>query len=106
MIFEITLLVLVLVLGFTTWTQMRKVESSEEVISNYEVWIDEFIKRIDIMSEQLKQIDSKGTFEADDEVGTFFKSLKQLQERITTFIEETTDGGQTDSEKETTQEKK
>ena len=106
MIFEIILLVLVLVLGFTTWTQMRKVESSEEVISNYEVWIDEFIKRIDIMSEQLKQIDSKGTFEADDEVGTFFKSLKQLQERIATFIEETTDGGQTDSEKETTQEKK
>ena len=106
MILEIILSILILILGYTTWIQMRKVESSEEVISNYEVWIDEFIKRIDIMSEQLKQIDSKGTFEADDEVGTFFKSLKQLQERITTFIEETTDGGQTDSEKETTQEKK
>ena len=106
MIFEITFLVLVLILGYTTWTQMRKVESSQDVISDYEVWIDEFIKRIDNMDDNLKQIDAKGTFEADDEVGTFFKSLKELQARITNFIEETTDAGQTDNGQKTTQEKK
>ena len=106
MILEIILLILVLVLGYTSWIQIRKVESSEDVIADYEVWIDEFIKRIDIMDEQLKQIDAKGTFESDDEVGTFFKSLKDLQSRVTTFIEETTDGGQTDNEEKTKKEKK
>ena len=106
MILEIILSIVVLVLGYTTWTQFRKVESSEEVISNYEVWIDEFIKRIDIMDENLKQIDAKGTFEADDEVGTFFKSLRDLQKRINNFIEETTDGRQTNNEEEATQEEK
>ena len=106
MILEIILSVLILILGYTTWTQMRRVESLEDVIADYEVWIDEFIKRIDIMDEQLKQIDARGTFEADDEVGTFFKSLRELQARITNFIEETTDGRQTNNEEEATQEEK
>ena len=106
MILEIILFILLLIFGYTTWIQFRKVESSAEIISDYEVWIDEFIKRIDIMDENLKQIDAKGTFEADDEVGTFFKSLRELQARITNFIEETTDGRQTNNEEEATQEEK
>tara|TARA_B100001123_G_scaffold292345_1_gene325861 strand:+ start:88 stop:408 length:321 start_codon:yes stop_codon:yes gene_type:complete len=106
MILEIILSVFILILGYTTWTQMRRVESLEDVTADYEVWIDEFIKRVDIMDENLKQIDAKGTFEADDEVGTFFKSLRELQARITNFIEETTDGRQTNNEEEATQEEK
>ena len=100
MIFEIILIVLVLVLGYTSWIQMIKVESYEEQIERQSVWLDEFINRIDIMSNTLKEIDSKGTFESDDEVGTFFESLKALQERIETFIGETTDGSQEEKEKE------
>ena len=105
MILEIILFILIVVLGYTTYVQFRKVESCEDLVEGYEVWIDEFIKRVDIMEEQLKQIDSKGTFEADDEVGTFFISLKELQARIKNFIEETTDAGQTDNEEKTKKEK-
>ena len=97
MIVEIILSILLLVLSYTSWVQLRKVERCEELVEGYEVWIDEFIKRIDIMDKQLKQIDSRGTF---------FKSLKDLQTRVTTFIEETTDGGQTNNEEETKKEKK
>ena len=100
MIVEIILVLIVLVLGYTSWIQMIKVESYEEQIERQSVWLDEFINRIDIMSNTLKEIDSKGTFESDDEVGTFFKSLKALQERIETFIGETTDGSQEEKEKE------
>ncbi len=105
MILEIILSILVLVLGYTSYIQLSKVERCEDLVAGYEVWIDEFIKRIDIMDKQLKQIDSKGTFEADDEVGTFFKSLKDLQNRVNDFIEETSDAGQTDNAEKTTQEK-
>ena len=101
MIFEIiliVLIVLVLALGYTSWIQMIKVESYEEQIEKQSVWLDEFINRVDIMSNTLKEIDSKGTFESDDEVSIFFKSLQQLQERIETFIGETTDGGQEEKE--------
>ena len=100
MIVEIILMVLVLVLGYTSWVQMIKVESYDELVEDQQTWINEFINRVDIMSNTLKEIDSKGTFESDDEVGVFFKSLQQLQERIETFIGETTDGGQEEKEKE------
>ena len=73
---------------------MMKVESYDELVEKQQTWIDEFIGRVNVMSKTLKEIDSKGTFEADDEVGTFFESLKALQERIETFIGETTDGSQ------------
>ena len=94
MLLEIILSIVVVILGYTSWTQMTKVESYEDLLEGQQVWIDEFIGRIDVMSKTLNEIDSKGTFEADDEVGTFFKSLKALQERIQTFIGETTDGSQ------------
>lgn len=94
MLLEIILSIVVVILGYTSWTQMTKVESYEDLLEGQRVWIDEFIGRIDVMSKTLNEIDSKGTFEADDEVGTFFKSLKALQERIQTFIGETTDGSQ------------
>ena len=105
MILEIILSILVVVFSYTTYIQFRKVESCEDLVEGYEVWIDEFIKRVDVMDKQLKQIDAKGTFEADDEVGTFFKSLKELQTRINDFIEETNNAGQTDNEEETKKEK-
>ena len=94
MVLEIILVLLVLILGYTSWVQMIKVESYDELTEKQQAWIDEIISRIDVMSSTLKEIDSKGTFEADDEVGTFFESLKALQERIETFIGETTDGSQ------------
>ena len=100
MIFEIILIVLVLVLSYTSWVQMVKVESYEDQLDVQRGWMDEFIDRVNNMTRTLKEIDSKGTFEADDEVGTFFESLKALQERIETFIGETTDGSQEEKEKE------
>ena len=100
MIFEIILIVLVLVLSYTSWVQMVKVESYEDQLDVQRGWMDEFINRVNDMTRTLKEIDSKGTFEADDEVGTFFESLKALQERIETFIGETTDGSQEEKEKE------
>ena len=100
MILEIILIVLVLVLSYTSWIQMVKVESYEDQLDVQRGWMDEFVNRVNDMTRTLKEIDSKGTFESDDEVGTFFESLKALQERIETFIGETTDGGQEEKEKE------
>ena len=33
----------------------------------------------------MKQIDIKGSFEGDDEVGFFFKGIKQIQEILNDF---------------------
>jgi hypothetical protein len=40
---------------------------------------------IDFSDKKLKEIDSKGSFESDDEVGYFFKQVKFLQEQLNNF---------------------
>ena len=47
-------------------------------ISNYEIIILNINDTIETIKHQLKLIDDKGTFEADDEVGFFFDEIKQL----------------------------
>ena len=47
-------------------------------ISNYEIIILNINNTIETIKHQLKLIDDKGTFEADDEVGFFFDEIKQL----------------------------
>ena len=37
------------------------------------------------LDKKLKEIDARGTFSSDDEVGFFFQSIKQLQETLNGF---------------------
>ena len=66
-------------------------------ITQYESLIIQFQQVITFATEKMKQVDSKGTFEADDEVGFFFKQLKEIQNLLndifeTEQLEENTDG--------------
>lgn len=61
---------------------MRKIKQYEEYVI---LWEDrrEVIRKIIINSElKLKEIDYKGSFEADDEVGYFFTMLKETQKLL------------------------
>jgi hypothetical protein len=40
---------------------------------------------IEITDKRLKEIDQKGSFESDDEVGFFFKQLKNIQSVLNSF---------------------
>ena len=59
-------------------------EQKKEFTSTGFAAVDSILKDVD---DKLKQIDSKGTFEADDEVGTFFQTLKILMGQITEYWE-------------------
>ena len=67
----------VVILGFTTWNLLRKVEKTEDIILNYNSYIEEYSKQLDIADKRLKQIDEKNVFKSDDEIGWFFDNLKQ-----------------------------
>jgi|TARA_B110000438_G_scaffold288226_1_gene321421 hypothetical protein len=75
----------VVVLGFTTWNLLRKTEKQEDIILQYDNYITEFNKQIEIADDRLKKIDEKGTFKSDDEIGWFFKQIKVIQDGITRF---------------------
>jgi len=81
----IILSISVVVLGFTTWNLLRKTEKQEDIILQYDNYITEFNKQIEIADDRLKKIDEKGTFKSDDEIGWFFKQIKVIQDGITRF---------------------
>ena len=75
MILEIVLGVLVLVEGYGIWNLMRKTELLE-------TWVETFTRRIQRIQDDLKEIDSTGHFESDDEIGTIFKQIKIIIEQL------------------------
>ena len=48
-------------------------------INQYEDLITQFQQIVTFATEKMKQVDSKGHYESDDETGFFFEQLKQLQ---------------------------
>ena len=72
-------------LGFTTFNLLRKVEKIEDVVIRYDRFISEFSKQLDNTDKRLKEIDEKGTFKSDDEIGWFYKQIKRLQNDVSRF---------------------
>tara|TARA_B100001094_G_scaffold270728_1_gene275715 strand:+ start:143 stop:430 length:288 start_codon:yes stop_codon:yes gene_type:complete len=77
--------VLVVILGFTTFNLLRKNEKQEDILSEYLKYLDNLSRTIEISEKKLKEIDNKGTFSSDDEVGFFFKSIQGIQEILNDF---------------------
>ena len=48
-------------------------------INQYEILILQFQQIVTFATEKMKQVDTAGHYESDDETGFFFKQLKQLQ---------------------------
>ena len=76
---------LVAILGFTTINLMRKLEKTDDILFGYNNYITEFSKQIEFTSKRLKEIDEKGSFEGDDEIGWFFKEIKVIQNKLSNF---------------------
>ena len=60
-------------------------------ITQYEELILKINDKIEYVNAQLKLIDEKGTFEADDEVGFFFQELKEIGKLLDNLFEEVED---------------
>ena len=78
MILEIiitVLSILVVVLGFTTINLLRKNEKAEDIINSYQEYISNVTDQIKFSEKRLNEIDEKGMFKSDDEIGWFFKHM-------------------------------
>ena len=72
MILEILLgitTILSVVLGWTTYNQLQKVERLED-------WVENYSARLIQTNNILEELDSEGKFESDDEIGTVFEGIK------------------------------
>jgi len=80
MIVEIVLGLLVLVEGYIIWNLTRKTELLE-------TWVENFSDKITQVQQELKDIDSTGHFEADDEIGTIFEGIKEVINELNDLTE-------------------
>ena len=85
----IILSVTVVILGFTTFNLLKKVERYEdelnkrqEAIVSYQEYINGLGSTVEFMTKRIDEIDTKGTFKSDDEVGFFFERLKMLNDML------------------------
>jgi hypothetical protein len=81
MIGYIILSIISLTLSYIVFNLTRKVE-------RLETWIEDYAQRIQDTQQVLKEIDSKGTFEADDEIGVIFTSIKEAVDEINEITEQ------------------
>jgi hypothetical protein len=72
------LLALLIVAGFALRNLVKKNEELEDFIVKQS-------EAIDSCNRRLKQIDDKGFFVADDEIGWFFTEVKKIQEALNEF---------------------
>ena len=75
MLVEILLGLFVLTEGYVIWNLFRKTELLE-------TWVEAFTRRIQYIQDDLKNIDSTGHFEADDEIGTIFKQIQDTIDQL------------------------
>ena len=84
MLAEILLVIFIIafsVEGYVVWNLMKKTELLEDFVGNVG-------EKIINVNERLKQIDSTGHFESDDEVGTVFDAIKETVNELDEFINE------------------
>ena len=79
------LTVLVVILGYTTLNLLRKNEKQEDVLVGYTEYIDRLSRVIEASDQKLKEVDAKGIFEKDDEVGFIYEGIKKIQSILSEF---------------------
>lgn len=77
--------ILVVILGYTTFNLLKKNEDAEDIIVSYIDFYNKLSSQIEKSEKRLKEIDQKGTFQGDDEIGWFFDEVKKIQRNISRF---------------------
>jgi len=81
MILEI-ILVLMILLFVTSCYVIWNLNAKQEVLED---WIVNFMEVIEKIQFDLKQIDYRGSFEADDETGVIFQEIKTIVSQLNRF---------------------
>lgn len=79
----------VIALSYGCYNLVKQNESLEEVAVYYQTKMDD-IRELALQTEiQLKELDIKGAFESDDEVGTVFQNIKVISNTLSQNILDT-----------------
>ena len=63
-----------------------KVEKYEDVVQDQVGYLQNISKTIIESQKHLQNLDERGVFQSDDEVGLFFESMKTIQEELDRYM--------------------
>ena len=82
----ITILVAILVIMlYILRNLLIKVEKYEEVTEDQTKYLQNLSSLVEESDQYLKKLDERGVFQSDDEIGTFFNSIKTVQNELNKF---------------------
>jgi hypothetical protein len=73
------------VIGIAGYLIIRKNNKLEKALVDQQQYIDAISIVINDSNTVIQELDNRGAFESDDEVGTFFRSLKEIQTILNQF---------------------
>ena len=76
---------LIEIIGIGIFFLIRRNNILEKAVIDQQQYIDAISIIIADSDMRLKELDTMGAFESDDEVGTFFKNLREIQTTISQF---------------------
>ena len=82
---SIILTVVVITSFFVIRNLIIKNENQEDVIKEYENFITKQSEAVNECNKRLQEIEDKGIFYADDQIGWFFDEIKKIQEALNEF---------------------
>ena len=77
---------IVVILGYTTFNLLRKNEKQEDILTGYMSYLNKISETIELSDKKLKEVDIKGSFKSDDEIGFFFQQIQSIQTILNSFI--------------------
>jgi predicted PurR-regulated permease PerM len=82
---SIILAVVVVTSFFVIRNLIKQTEKLEDIQTEYENFLIKQSEAIQVCDKRLKEIDDKGIFYADDQIGFFFKEVQKIQEALNEF---------------------
>ena len=86
-------MILEIVFGFYAIVSIFVIVNLTRKIERLEDWGELLATRVTWVQNRFKEIDSKGHFESDDEVGTIFSALKDVSQVLNEVLEEEDQNG-------------
>jgi hypothetical protein len=77
---------LILIMGYIIRNLLIKNEKQEDILTGYMTYLNKISDTIEVADKKLKEVDNKGSFKSDDEVGFVFEQIKNIQTILNTFI--------------------
>ena len=72
-------------ISYIIWNLLRKNERQEDIINTQNEYIQTISTIMTESNKKIKEIDSKQIFQSDDEIGWFFKGIKEIQDLINEY---------------------